>query len=332
MLKTTLLISAGLLIGQSLFAQESIKLKDLDLSRAWQEYGILQKGRSVTGEPVTINGTVYDDVLGVQAKSIIKIKLEKNATRFVAQVGIAESKIDVKDKTLTIIPLVDGTKLHFIEKQKQKQFVGVTKSNPVLEKGSVKFTLKGDGKPIFISSVIKGGDRPQQIDVPLKDVMYLELVAETTDDGPSGDHAVWIAPKIDYKTIKPQIVDVGTVGPGANMDARISKKLAAKIKALPLMKQLSSDKTAFDWLITPQKSKAGIYTSADGKNIIIANAMVSRTFRIFPNLATVDITNRMLGESLIRAVSSEGTIQIDGKKWNIGGLNGQEERDRKSVV
>ncbi|QQD16156.1 NPCBM/NEW2 domain-containing protein [Sphingobacterium sp. UDSM-2020] len=326
MLKTILLISAGLLIGQSLFAQESIKLKDLDLSHAWQEYGILQKGRSVTGEPVTINGTVYDDVLGVQAKSIIKIKLEKNATRFVAQVGIAESTIDVKDKSLTIIPLVDGTKLHFIEKQGQKQFVGVTKSNPVLEKGSVKFTLKGDGKPIFVSSVIKGGDRPQQIDVPLKDVMYLELVAETTDDGPSGDHAVWIAPKIDYKTIKPQLVDVGIVGPGANMDARISKKLAAKIKALPLMKQLSSDKTAFDWLITPQKSKAGIYTSADGKNIIIANAMVSRTFRIFPNLATVDITNRMLGESLIRAVSSEGTIQIDGKKWNIGGLNGQEER------
>ncbi|MCW2263315.1 MULTISPECIES: hypothetical protein [Sphingobacterium] len=40
MLKTTLLISAGLLIGQSMFAQESIKLKDLDLSRAWQEYGI----------------------------------------------------------------------------------------------------------------------------------------------------------------------------------------------------------------------------------------------------------------------------------------------------
>lgn len=282
MLKTILLISAGLLIGQSLFAQESIKLKDLDLSHAWQEYGILQKGRSVTGEPVTINGTVYDDVLGVQAKSIIKIKLEKNATRFVAQVGIAESTIDVKDKSLTIIPLVDGTKLHFIEKQKQKQFVGVTKSNPVLEKGSVKFTLKGDGKPIFVSSVIKGGDRPQQIDVPLKDVMYLELVAETTDDGPSGDHAVWIAPKIDYKTIKPQLVDVGTVGLGANMDARISKKLAAKIKALPRMKQLSSDKTAFDWLITPQKSKAGIYTSADGKSIIIANAMMSRTFSDIP--------------------------------------------------
>lgn len=54
--------------------------------------------------------------------------------------------------------------------------------------------------------------------------------------------------------------------------------------------------------------------------------MVSRSFRIFPNLATVDFTNIMLGESLLRAVSSEGSIQIDGKNWTIGGLAGQPER------
>lgn len=34
----------------------------------------------------------------------------------------------------------------------------------------------------------------------------------------------------------------------------------------------------------------------------------------------------MLGESLLRAVSSEGSIQIDGKNWTIGGLAGQPER------
>lgn len=34
----------------------------------------------------------------------------------------------------------------------------------------------------------------------------------------------------------------------------------------------------------------------------------------------------MIGESMIRAVSGEGFLQINGKKWSIGGLSGQPER------
>ena len=104
--------------------------------------------------------------------------------------------------------------------------------------------------------------------------------------------------------------------------ARLQKKLAA----LPVMKGLISDRTGFDWLLTPEKSGAGIYRTPDGKGIVVANAMVSRTFRLFPNLATVDFTNRMLGESLLRAVSAEGCLWIDGKAWKLGGLSGQLER------
>lgn len=104
--------------------------------------------------------------------------------------------------------------------------------------------------------------------------------------------------------------------------ARLQKKLAA----LPVMKGLISDHTGFDWLLTPEKSEAGIYRTPDGKGIVVANAMVSRTFRLFPNLATVDFTNRMLGESLLRAVSGEGCLWIDGKAWKLGGLSGQPER------
>lgn len=105
-----------------------------------------------------------------------------------------------------------------------------------------------------------------------------------------------------------------------------AQTLAEKIKQLPVFSEPTSTKTNFDWLLTPDKSKAGIYTSPDGKSIIVANAMVARTFRIFPNLATTALTNRMNGESMLRAVSSEGMIQIDGKKIQIGGLAGQPER------
>lgn len=78
--------------------------------------------------------------------------------------------------------------------------------------------------------------------------------------------------------------------------------------------------------MTPGKTSAAIYATPDRKSIVVANDMVSRTFRIFPNLATTDFVNRMTGESLLRAVSSEGSVTIDGKDWTIGGLEGQPER------
>lgn len=113
---------------------------------------------------------------------------------------------------------------------------------------------------------------------------------------------------------------------GPRMSEKTAAQLQEKIKKLPVYDTPASSKTEFDWLITPEKSKGGIYATPDRKSIVVANAMVARTFRIFPNLATIDFVNRINGESLLRAVSSEGTISINGKVHSIGGLNGQPER------
>ena len=105
-----------------------------------------------------------------------------------------------------------------------------------------------------------------------------------------------------------------------------SQNLEQKISALPVFNELASTKTPFDWIITPEKSKAGGYASLDRKSIVIANAMVWRTLRVFPNLATTDYVNRMTGERMLRFVEGEGSICIDGKNYSIGGLQGQQER------
>ena len=102
--------------------------------------------------------------------------------------------------------------------------------------------------------------------------------------------------------------------------------LKEKIDLLPVFDELASTKTPFDWILTPEKSFAGVYRSSDGKSIILANGMVWRTFRVFPNLATTDYVNRMTGERMLRAVGTEGSVVIDGKNYEIGGLQGQEER------
>lgn len=105
-----------------------------------------------------------------------------------------------------------------------------------------------------------------------------------------------------------------------------AQSLQEKIMELPVFDELASTKTPYDWLLTPERSSAGIYRSTDGSSVIVANGMVWRTLRVTPNLATTDYVNRMTGERMLRAVGSEGTITIDSTLYQIGGLQGQEER------
>lgn len=109
-------------------------------------------------------------------------------------------------------------------------------------------------------------------------------------------------------------------------EAAAQQKLAEKIAQLPVFDTPASTRTPFDWLLTPEKSQAGIYATTDGKSIIIANEMVWRTFRIFPNLATTDYVNRMTGERMLRTVDSEGCVGIDGEMYHLGGLQGVPEK------
>ena len=307
-------------------AQHTIKISELNLSHVWQEYGKVMNGKSVTGEEARINGQMYNDVIGTHARSRLKINLNGDASCLRTQIGIADSKIDVSDKSLIAFPLADGTKLYFRKEGNEKQFLGLAKTNGQIDKGSVCFIITGDGKELFNSGIMYGNEPPLSVNIDLTGIRVLELSVDPTDDGASGDNALWIAPIIDYKSRCPEIIHAEYIGKGPEMTNEISCRLAEKINKLPVLSVPVSTQTDFDWLITPEKAKAGIYASADRKSIIVANPMVSRTFRIFPNLATTNIINRMTGESMLRAVSSEGSIQIDGKKHLIGGLTGQPEQ------
>lgn len=307
-------------------AQHTIKISELNLSHVWQEYGKVMNGKSVTGEEARINGQMYNDVIGTHARSRLKINLNGDASCLRTQIGIADSKIDVSDKSLIVFPLADGTKLYFRKEGNEKQFLGLAKTNGQIDKGSVCFIITGDGKELFNSGIMYGNEPPLSVNIDLTGIRVLELSVDPTDDGASGDNALWIAPIIDYKSRCPELIHAEYIGKGPEMTNEISCRLAEKINKLPVLSVPVSTQTDFDWLITPKKAKAGIYASADRKSIIVANPMVSRTFRIFPNLATTNIINRMTGESMLRAVSSEGSIQIDGKKHLIGGLTGQPER------
>ena len=80
-----------------------------------------------------------------------------------------------------------------------------------------------------------------------------------------------------------------------------------------------------DWLVSSIERKAAVYCGDNDNEIIMTNGLVSRTWRIQPNAATVAFDNLMTTESIIRGIKPEAIVEIDGVKYEIGGLLGQEE-------
>ncbi|GAB3024811.1 alpha-galactosidase [Spirosoma pulveris] len=97
----------------------------------------------------------------------------------------------------------------------------------------------------------------------------------------------------------------------------------AQINTLPIYKP---DILKSDWLITPVTQKAGVYQANSGKELVLANGLISRRFRIRPNLTTIDYQNLSTNEQFIRAVGPEARVTLNGKTYAVGGLYGQKER------
>jgi hypothetical protein len=62
---------------------------------------------------------------------------------------------------------------------------------------------------------------------------------------------------------------------------------------------------------------------ADGQQIHLSNGLLERRIVLAPNAATVEFRNLATGESILRGVKPEATIDIDGQRYSVGGLTGQ---------
>lgn len=93
----------------------------------------------------------------------------------------------------------------------------------------------------------------------------------------------------------------------------------------PLLPEDRRQTPKSDWLIDPSSFKAGAYQGEGEDEIVLSNGLVSRTWRLAPNGATVSFENLMTGESVIRGIKPEAVVELDGERYEIGGLVGQEE-------
>ncbi|MBB5636496.1 hypothetical protein HDE68_002397 [Pedobacter cryoconitis] len=99
-----------------------------------------------------------------------------------------------------------------------------------------------------------------------------------------------------------------------------------QISTLPIWKKIEEPGKKQDWLINSSGKNAQVYRSINNKDIILSNGLIKRSFRLQPNLACTDFINLSNDQQLIRAVSPEARLTIDGKTYQVGGLHGQKQK------
>lgn len=93
------------------------------------------------------------------------------------------------------------------------------------------------------------------------------------------------------------------------------------VDALPLYNKTQL-RSKTDWLITGNARQSAVYKTPEGY-LALSNGLITRTFTLAPNGATIGLDNLVTNEALVRAVSPEAVLWINGREIKVGGLTGQ---------
>ncbi len=111
---------------------------------------------------------------------------------------------------------------------------------------------------------------------------------------------------------------VGTMGGSA-----MAQSMDGAVARLPKLTPQLAAPAGTDWLVAPTGRKAGVYRGDNPTQVVMTNGLIRREWRLSPGGACVGFDNLMTGEAVLRAVSPEAKLSIDGKPQVIGGLVGQ---------
>ncbi|MEM8891267.1 MAG: alpha-galactosidase, partial [Bacteroidota bacterium] len=95
------------------------------------------------------------------------------------------------------------------------------------------------------------------------------------------------------------------------------------IMDLPLLAGEYAEGIEEDWLVKKVDLEAGIFRNEAGDRIILSNGLLSRSFYLGPNLATIGLDLLSADQNLLRGIKAEAEISINGKNYEVGGLKGQ---------
>ena len=139
----------------------SVWLDSLDLNQMEQGYGSPRIGRSVDNNPLKLGGMTFAHGVGTHANSTLMVNLKGVAKRFTAVVGVDDEKAQ--------------------------------------SEASVTFEVYVDGKKVADTGRIKGGDKPQLLNIDLTGAKRMTLIVTDAGDGMSSDHADWAGARFELR-------------------------------------------------------------------------------------------------------------------------------------
>ncbi len=148
---------------------EYAHIDELDLSHALQGWESPKANRAVTGVPLSIAGQRFDRGVGTHTVGWLGIALHRSARDFSAQVGVDDAV---------------GRHGH----------------------GRVRFLVRGDGRTLYDSGVVQGGDPAHRISLDVGGVALLELISDAPGDNTHQGHADWCEAVITFDGQRPVAV------------------------------------------------------------------------------------------------------------------------------
>ena len=146
---------------------ETVWISSLDLSPITQGWGQPQADKAVTGKPLSVGGKHFERGLGTHAASLVRLLLKGGSEEFSAFVGVDDAA---------------GS-----------------------DHARISFRVIGDGKTLFKSGPMKLGQPAKKVEVNVKGIKMLLLIADTPEDI-SFAHADWADAKLLVTGERPAIV------------------------------------------------------------------------------------------------------------------------------
>jgi alpha-galactosidase len=150
---------------------ETVWLDELNLASAEQGWGDPHKNQSVEGHALVIDGKTFARGFGTHAVGTLRVNLDGGAQTFSARVGVDDE----------------------------------VNHDPA---SSIEFIVRGDGKVLWRSGVMRAGDAARDCEVDLAGVKALVLEVSDAGDGDNWDHADWADAKFETVSGKLKTIPV----------------------------------------------------------------------------------------------------------------------------
>lgn len=95
------------------------------------------------------------------------------------------------------------------------------------------------------------------------------------------------------------------------------------MQSLPVFAGAATEPAQEDYLVEELARTAQAFRSANGRELVLDNGLLRRTWRMSPNGACVGFENLITANAMLRSVRPEARVTIDGTAYDIGGLTGQ---------